>query len=85
MCSSDLTSGVFLANLWIFTTPLDVYAASFKSLIFGAIIGLVACYRGYFASGGAAGVGKAVNDTVVQSVLAIFVANYLLTSAMTPR
>ena len=35
-------------------------------------------WRGW--AGGAAGVGRGVNDTVVQSVLAIFAANYLLSS-----
>lgn len=76
-------SATFLANLWNFTTPLDIFSAVLKSLVFGEIIGLVSCYHGFFATGGAAGVGQAVNDTVVRSVLAIFVVNYLLTSALT--
>jgi phospholipid/cholesterol/gamma-HCH transport system permease protein len=76
------TGGVFLANLWNFTTPFDLVGGTIKTLTFGIIIGLIACYHGYFCTGGAAGVGKGVNDTVVHSVLAFFVANYLLTSAM---
>jgi phospholipid/cholesterol/gamma-HCH transport system permease protein len=75
-------AGVFLANLWAFTTPFDLVAGSIKTAIFGLLIGLVACWHGFFASGGAAGVGKGVNDTVVHSVLLFFAANYLLTSAM---
>jgi phospholipid/cholesterol/gamma-HCH transport system permease protein len=78
-------SGTFFANLWTFTTPTDVAGSAIKSVVFGAIIGTISCFRGYYAHGGAAGVGQAVNDTVVQSVLAIFVFNYLITSALTAR
>jgi phospholipid/cholesterol/gamma-HCH transport system permease protein len=48
----------------------------------GIFLGLVACYQGYNTTGGAAGVGRAVNDTVVQAVLVFIVANYFLTSAL---
>lgn len=75
-------AGVFIAHLWKFTTPFDLVGGVIKTLVFGAIIGVVACWHGFHASGGAAGVGKGVNDTVVQATLAFFVANYLLTSAM---
>jgi phospholipid/cholesterol/gamma-HCH transport system permease protein len=37
---------------------------------FGAIIAIVCCYKGMTASGGAEGVGRAVNQAVVASVLA---------------
>lgn len=74
--------GVFLAHLWAFTTPLDVVGGIVKTVVFGAIIGLVACWHGFYATGGAAGVGKGVNDTVVRATLGFFAANYLLTSAM---
>lgn len=74
--------GVFLAHLWAFTTPLDLVAGLFKTVVFGAIIGLVACWHGFYATGGAAGVGKGVNDTVVRATLCFFAANYFLTSAI---
>ncbi|MDP2313511.1 MAG: ABC transporter permease [Pseudomonadota bacterium] len=75
-------AGVFLANLWALTVPFDLAAGVIKTTIFGLLIGLVACYHGFNATGGAAGVGKGVNDTVVHAVLLFFGANYLLTSAM---
>lgn len=76
------SSGVFLANLWAFTTPFDLVGGLLKTMVFGLLIGLIACWHGFYCTGGAAGVGKGVNDTVVHSVLAFFFANYLLTSAM---
>ena len=62
--------------------PTDLYGGIIKTTIFGLVIGLIACYHGYRASGGAAGVGKAVNDTVVHSVVAFITLNYFLTSAL---
>lgn len=75
------TSGVFLHELWALTAPADVWGGIAKTTIFGALIGLVASYHGVYATGGAAGVGRAVNDTVVRSVLVFIVVNYFLTSA----
>ncbi len=74
--------GVFMANLWSFTHAEDLAAGIIKTAVFGAIIGMIACYHGFYTTGGAAGVGRAVNDTVVRATLTFFAANYLLTSAM---
>lgn len=75
-------SGIFLSELWRLTTPMDVWGGTLKTLVFGFVIGMVAAYNGFNAKGGAAGVGRAVNDTVVQSVLVFITLNYFLTSAM---
>ncbi len=75
-------AGIFMAQLWSFTQPADLWGSLLKTAIFGAIIGLTSCYLGYTASGGAAGVGRAVNETVVRSVLAFITANYFLTTAL---
>lgn len=74
--------GVFIAELWSLSVPADAWAGTLKSLCFGAIIGVVAAWHGYNASGGAEGVGRAVNNTVVHSVVAFIVLNYFLTSAL---
>ena len=75
-------AGVFLSELWLLTSPLDVWAGVIKTSIFGATIGLIAAFHGFYATGGAAGVGRAVNQTVVRSVLAFITINYFLTSAL---
>ena len=76
------TAGIFLDQLWAYTTPFDIWAALLKTTIFGLIIGLTSAFLGFHARGGAAGVGRAVNAAVVNSVLLFIGANYLLTSAM---
>jgi phospholipid/cholesterol/gamma-HCH transport system permease protein len=75
-------SGTWWANLWALTELSDVLGGAVKCLVFGAIIGFVSCYNGYNASGGAAGVGRAVNDTVVTATTSAVVANYFLTTVL---
>ena len=74
--------GVYWANLWQLTGPMDLWGGYLKTFVFGWIIGLVACFFGFTATGGAPGVGRAVNDTVVVSCTSFVVANYFLTSAL---
>ena len=76
------SGGIFMSELWELTAPRDVWAGVFKTTIFGIAIGLIAVFEGFYASGGAAGVGRAVNRTVVHSVLAFITLNYVLTSAL---
>lgn len=74
--------GVFLAELWSLTDSTDLWAGALKTTVFGVIIGLISCYLGYTVRGGAEGVGRAVNNTVVWSVMVFITANYFLTSAI---
>ena len=56
-------------------------AANFL-VLFGAIIAVVCCYKGMTASGGAEGVGRAVNQAVVIAFLGIFAFNYAFTQTL---
>ena len=51
-------------------------------VLFGAIIAIVSCYKGMTASGGAEGVGRAVNQGVVIEFLGIFAFNYVFTQTL---
>jgi phospholipid/cholesterol/gamma-HCH transport system permease protein len=75
-------SGIYWSNLWALTHLADIWGGALKTVVFGALIGLIATYQGYNARGGAAGVGTAVNNTVVYCITAMIIANYLLTSAL---
>ena len=77
-----LNSGVFLANLFSFTKMSHIWGGMLKACIFGLIVALISCYKGYNVRGGALGVGKAANTTVVHSILLIVCVNYFLTSAL---
>lgn len=50
-----------------------------KAAVFGMILASIACTNGLKVSGGAAGVGKATTDTVVQTILTIVIVDMLFT------
>ena len=74
--------GVYMDHLWLLAEPGDLAGGVLKCLLFGTMIGLASCYQGFHASGGAAGVGRAVNNTVVVCITALIAMNYFLTSAL---
>ena len=60
----------------------DLWGSVIKCTLFGAMIAVVCCYKGMTASGGAAGVGRAVNEAVVISFMAVFAFNYVFTQTL---
>jgi phospholipid/cholesterol/gamma-HCH transport system permease protein len=60
--------------------PMDVYTGLTKAVVFGILIGTVACSQGLRARGGALGVGRAVRKTVVVSIMLTLVLGYLMTA-----
>ena len=67
-----------------YMAPKDFYMGEIKAAVFGFLIASISCRQGFFASGGAKGVGEATTRAVVQSAVAILIANYVITSWMTP-
>jgi phospholipid/cholesterol/gamma-HCH transport system permease protein len=51
-----------------------------KGTVFGLLIGLIACNNGLRVTGGAAGVGAATTNTVVQSIVSIVIADLAFTA-----
>ncbi len=60
----------------------DVRIALIKALVFGMIIALVGCWKGYRTSGGAEGVGNAPTSSVVTSSLWILISDFFLTKLL---
>lgn len=79
----SVDAGTFLANIERLLQHKDFWMGEIKAAVFGALISLISCNQGFNTSGGARGVGLATTRAVVQSAVAILVANYLITSAMT--
>mgnify|MGYP002713139555 CR=1 FL=1 len=59
--------------------PKDIWTGLFKGWVFGAVIAIVSCSSGLRASGGALGVGRAVQLAVIQSFLLIIILGYIIT------
>jgi phospholipid/cholesterol/gamma-HCH transport system permease protein len=56
----------------------DLLPSTFKTVIFGFIIGMVGCFQGMRARGGTAGVGRAATSAVVLSSLFVILADVVL-------
>lgn len=75
--------GTFLMNVDKYLVPNDFMMGEIKATVFGFLIAAISCAQGFYASGGAKGVGEATTRAVVQSAVAILIANYVLTSWLT--
>lgn len=75
---NDVVPGSFWQSFGAFATPTDIWFAIAKSIVFAAMVALIASLRGLEAKGGPRGVADAVNASVVLSVVAIFVANLVM-------
>jgi len=58
--------------LWSSMSGVELVSMLLNSLLAGLVIGIICCYRGMTAGGGAVGLGKAVNQAVVQAFIALF-------------
>lgn len=75
-----LNPGIYMANTVEYVEFLDIAKGVSKGFFFGFIISLISCYKGFYARGGAEGVGKATTEAVVFSSVAVLIGNYVLTS-----
>ena len=72
----------FIATFSSNFTIAEIVFNCLKVLTFGFIVAIVCCYKGLNAKGGAAGVGRAVNQAVVISFCLVYVFNYLLNAVL---
>jgi phospholipid/cholesterol/gamma-HCH transport system permease protein len=74
--------GPFFSTFTASGTTTDVWGSLMKCTIYGSITAIVCCYKGMTASGGAAGVGRAVNEAVVITLLGVGAFNYVFTQTL---
>jgi phospholipid/cholesterol/gamma-HCH transport system permease protein len=61
-----------------FVKVWDVMVGLGKSLVFGLVLSLIACHRGFNSKPGAAGVGRAATEAFVISFVAILMIDFVL-------
>ena len=66
-----INTGVYIGRTVDYMTVGDIFDGLIKAFCFGIIITLSACYNGYYATGGAEGVGKAATRAVVMGCVLI--------------
>ena len=74
--------GMFIYNIETYIKAIDFWRCMVKSAVFGFLIAIIACRYGFFATGGARGVGRATTSAVVDGAVSILVANFVVTSIM---
>jgi phospholipid/cholesterol/gamma-HCH transport system permease protein len=84
--AASLLYGEPLGGFWatLFTNALiaDLWGSVLMCTLFGGIIAVVCCYKGMTASGGPAGVGRAVNQAVVIAFMGVFFFLYVFTAVL---
>lgn len=73
-----LSAGTFISRTQEWLDPEDLVEGLIKGAVFGLYVALVACFKGYHATGGAKGVGQATTEAMVSSALGIFVLDYFV-------
>jgi phospholipid/cholesterol/gamma-HCH transport system permease protein len=74
--------GAFMEHLTAQIKPTDLWVGLGKCALFGTAVGLIAGYLGMNVKGGAEGVGKAANDTVVYTIVLILLVDYVVSMAL---
>lgn len=84
LVGSKTVLGIPYVTFWenfLFQVSLADYLTGLaKSVVFGLLIGAIACANGLRVTGGAMGVGNATTSTVVQCVVSIVIADLLFTA-----
>ena len=76
---SGVDFGSFDAMIDTMLIPFDIFGGLIKAAIFGLIVSFIGCYKGFYASGGAKGVGEATTDAVVYASVTVLILDYFLT------
>jgi phospholipid/cholesterol/gamma-HCH transport system permease protein len=62
----------------LYLPPVDILYSLIKVVVFALEVGLIHSYFGYYASGGPAGVGRAVGIAIRVTIITVVITNLLL-------
>lgn len=83
--TSDLFAGLsykaYFDSVWLGIYMKDMWVCLAKAVCFGGTIALISCSCGFYASGGAKGVGLATTKAVVWSFVAIVIWDMIFATA----
>ncbi len=72
---AEIPAGPFIEHTRTLLDPRDLVHGLIKATIFGAVVALITCWRGYAATGGSKGVGEGTTRAVVMSSIAILLVD----------
>jgi phospholipid/cholesterol/gamma-HCH transport system permease protein len=73
----DVPFVLFFSQAFSHIDFIDFLPAVIKSFFFGAVIGIVGCYKGYNAGRGTESVGIAANSSVVLASLLVIIVDLI--------
>ena len=73
---------IYEQNTYQFLAMNDVWSGLIKAAVFGLILALTGCVRGYYTTGGAEGVGRSTTNAVVSASLIILLTDFFLTKIL---
>lgn len=76
--SNGIAHGAFLSSIRQYLEPSDFIGGLYKAPVFGIIVAVVACQQGLRTTNGAVGVGRSTTNSVVISMVLVYVADYFL-------
>lgn len=76
----DVSYGLYVTNTLDQLVVGDFLTGLAKAAVFGLILSAIACYNGLSVTGGAAGVGRATTNTVVQTIVVVIIADLMFTT-----
>lgn len=77
-----IDGGTFMAAVRYYVDADDIVHGLIKAVVFGLILSLIACYKGFNAAGGARGVGLATTKAVVAASVMVLISDYFMTALM---
>ncbi len=80
----NVDGALYTDNLLLLVDPKDITLGLLKAAAFGAMLSLIACFQGFYAEGGAKGVGLATTRAVVYASVLVLVFDYVLTEILMP-
>lgn len=76
----DVPYEVYKSNTLAQLQLSDFLTGLIKAGVFGMILSAIACHNGLRVTGGAAGVGRATTNTVVQTIVCVIIADLMFTT-----
>ncbi len=80
--SLDVTGFDYIRGLKDWFRQWDAIFGVIKGFFFGITITSIACYFGFYTTGGAQGVGKSTTTTVVVSCISLVILDYILAAIL---
>jgi len=77
-----LPAAEFMVGAREFFYPEDVVFGIIKSIVFGFVITSISCYKGYYAFGGAEGVGNATTQATVLGCIFVILTDFILAAVL---